>query len=173
MDTDTDKQHRRRVVSWAMGALSVDLISKMIAVDTLGGKSHKVEAAGLHWSLAYDPGDSISPYHSPLLEVMVLHIAMLGVLIVLAKYGKNIIGAIGAGLSIGGLCGNWLDLSVGNKTVVDFIGVGAWKIFNLADFCVILGVVMLGVGLISRRVAQKRADEAAPTSSAPNEEVAA
>lgn len=139
-----------------MGAASVDLLSKWLAVAVLG-RSKITQGHGIYWSLAYDPGDSIYPHRAGVFQVVSIHFVLIGLLCAGVVATRNTWGRIGAGLAIGGTVGNWLDLSVGNKTVVDFIAVGNWKVFNLADFSVIIGVILIGIGLIMRRVNLKRA----------------
>lgn len=51
------------------------------------------------------------------------------------------------GLQLGGALGNLIDrLRVGN--VVDFIDLGPWPIFNLADSCIVVGMSLLIASLL-------------------------
>ena len=72
------------------------------------------------------------------------------------------------GLQLGGAFGNLLDRIV-NGVVVDFIDVGPWPIFNLADSSIVVGIaILLGVILLldgrasreSRPVAERLAEDA-------------
>ncbi len=55
---------------------------------------------------------------------------------------KNQFAAIGAGLLAGGAVGNLID-RVRFEAVVDFVAVGPWPRFNIADSAITIGVLML------------------------------
>lgn len=50
--------------------------------------------------------------------------------------------AVAAGLVVGGAVGNLVDRMIGG-TVVDFLDVGSWPTFNLADVAITSGAVLL------------------------------
>ncbi len=59
----------------------------------------------------------------------------------------NLILRLALGLQIGGALGNLLDrLRLGHVT--DFVDVGRWPVFNLADVAIVGGVLLLGVLLL-------------------------
>ena len=55
---------------------------------------------------------------------------------------KNQFAAIGAGLLAGGAIGNLID-RVRFEAVVDFVAVGPWPRFNIADSAITIGVLIL------------------------------
>jgi signal peptidase II len=55
---------------------------------------------------------------------------------------------IGLGLAIGGAAGNLVDI-LRRRCVVDFIDLGWWPVFNLADIAIIAGLAM---ALASQRI---------------------
>jgi len=55
---------------------------------------------------------------------------------------KNQFAAIGVGLLAGGAIGNLID-RVRYEAVVDFVAVGPWPRFNIADSAITIGVLML------------------------------
>lgn len=66
------------------------------------------------------------------------------------------------GLQLGGALGNWIDrMTVGY--VVDFISVGNFPVFNVADSCITIGVAVLFLGVLiqerNERKAKKEQDE--------------
>ena len=64
------------------------------------------------------------------------------------------------GLQLGGAVGNLVDrIRVG--AVVDFIDVGPWPIFNLADSAVVVGMAMLAVVLLTGKAGRASGREAA------------
>ena len=70
------------------------------------------------------------------------------------------------GLMLGGAVGNLVDrLRVG--AVVDFIDVGPWPIFNLADSAVVVGMALLAAAMLTGRMEMKRDGGDAPPEDAP------
>jgi signal peptidase II len=61
--------------------------------------------------------------------------------------GHGVLAPIGIGAVIGGAAGNVLD-RLRRGAIVDFIAVGPWPVFNLADAAIVLGA---GLVLISLR----------------------
>ena len=79
---------------------------------------------------------------SPLLIGLTL-LALIGLLVYIATRGEG--GAsmwIPAGLLVGGALGNLAD-RVREDAVIDFIDVGGWPTFNLADVAIVAGVIAL------------------------------
>ena len=70
---------------------------------------------------------------------------------------------LATGLAVGGALGNLID-RVFNGTVVDFISVGLFPIFNLADLAIIVGIGIMVVSMMTGSVPktslpQPRSDE--------------
>jgi signal peptidase II len=61
--------------------------------------------------------------------------------------------SISIGLQLGGALGNLID-RIRLGYVVDFIDIGAWPIFNLADSCIVTGIVMLVFILICQNTSE-------------------
>jgi signal peptidase II len=60
--------------------------------------------------------------------------------------GYEAFGAIGTGMALGGATGNVLD-RLRRGAIVDFVAIGPWPVFNLAD-----AALVAGAGLILLRV---------------------
>jgi signal peptidase II len=121
--------------------------------------------AFVHLQLAYDPGDIINNRAGAPLTVAFTHIGLIALLLILGLNLPSRLAQLGAGLALGGLVGNWIDLMVSSHRVVDFISVGNWMIFNLADFSILIGIglIVAGIypalmGLRSRRSPERQAD---------------
>ena len=57
---------------------------------------------------------------------------------------------LGIGLQLGGAFGNLID-RLRNGAVVDFIDVGPWPIFNLADSSIVIGIaIIVGVTMLTK-----------------------
>jgi signal peptidase II len=67
---------------------------------------------------------------------------------------------IALGLQLSGALGNLVDrLTVGQVT--DFISVGSFAVFNVADSCITVGVIVLLVGIWIKDIQDKKAQTAA------------
>ena len=67
----------------------------------------------------------------------------------------SISGKLAVGLILGGIVGNLIDrLSQGYVT--DFIGVGIWPAFNIADSAIVVGVIILAYSLLPLVRAKKQ-----------------
>ena len=65
---------------------------------------------------------------------------------------------VAMGLLIGGAIGNIIDrLSRGHVT--DFIDVGAWPVFNVADCAIVIGVILIALYLIFSARKERRLDK--------------
>ena len=68
------------------------------------------------------------------------------------------------GMQLGGALGNLVDRILRNGEVTDFISVGNFAIFNVADSCITVGVIVLviGVWITERREAKAKKNTEAP-----------
>ena len=58
-------------------------------------------------------------------------------------------GGLALGLILGGAAGNLFDrLNTATEGVTDFISVGFWPVFNIADSAIVTGAILLGLLLI-------------------------
>lgn len=64
---------------------------------------------------------------------------------------------IGLGLVFGGAVGNLIDRAVRPKGVLDFIDVGWWPQFNVADAGVVVGAVLVGLMILRATAIEERA----------------
>lgn len=77
------------------------------------------------------------------------------VLVLMAMRGP--VWAIGAGLVIGGAAGNLFD-RIDDQAVIDFISIGRWPSFNLADAAITIGaIVLIATSLLSHDSREKAA----------------
>ena len=63
------------------------------------------------------------------------------------SFADNPFGATGIGMVLGGVTGNVIDL-LWRRGIVDFIALGSWTIFNLADVAIIGGLVLALLALV-------------------------
>src|SRR6476659_9764860 len=55
---------------------------------------------------------------------------------------RSALGSVGFGIAVGGATGNVLD-RMRQGAIVDFIAIGRWPVFNLADVAIVLGVAVV------------------------------
>ena len=73
------------------------------------------------------------------------------------------------GLQLGGAFGNLID-RVLNGEVVDFIDVGPWPIFNLADSSIVVGIfILMATFLLTKESREERPAAPTPAESEPQE----
>jgi signal peptidase II len=134
-----------------------DLLTKAWARRALASQDrHVIGPVDLH--LGFNPGFAFSfgrtnPTLSAALSFAAL--AGFGALALFARPGAP---AVGFGLMVGGGLANLLDrLSSPGRHVTDFIAIGRFPVFNVADASITLGVVvLLVVALLGRPILNHR-----------------
>jgi signal peptidase II len=71
---------------------------------------------------------------------------------------ENIWVRVSLGLQLGGALGNLLD-RIPRGYVVDFVDIGFWPIFNVADLSIVLGVTLLAYHLWNEENSLERVDK--------------
>jgi len=124
--------------------LFVDQISKRLVVRLVPERS-----VGWRWSVfsirrvtVEDGGPSNRGHLCAAVAVLVLA-TLCGVLYLsLAAPGRGAILPVALGSAVGGAASNLLD-RLRHRGIVDFIAVGFWPIFNLADVAIVGGVLFM------------------------------
>jgi signal peptidase II len=138
---------RRRagvVVGVAAVVVAADQITKTLALrDLAQGPVHLV--GPISFQLAFNSGVAFSLFTGIGLPVVLLAISLIGLVVWFARGTPSLSGSIGIGLVAGGAAGNLSDriFRHDNGAVVDFIHVGIWPTFNVADASVVCGCVLL------------------------------
>lgn len=76
--------------------------------------------------------------------LVLIWLVALGSVIALYSAGTgppNLIALAGVGIALGGAAGNLLDI-LRNRGVTDFIDLGWWPVFNIADAAIVAGLVL-------------------------------
>ena len=69
---------------------------------------------------------------------------------------------VGLGLDLGGAIGNLIDRLRFEGKVTDFIDIGAWPVFNVADMSLVVGTILIAYYLLfvtPRKASRERKDE--------------
>ena len=133
-------------------AFLIDQISKLVIVSYLTPFEPPLNIIGslLRFKLTYNPYGVFSISFGPNILYYIFSIVGLVVLTYIALTYKDKIGVIIFGFIVGGAIGNIVDrLRLGQ--VIDFVDVGIgeswrWPVFNVADSCVTIGVLLLAIG---------------------------
>jgi signal peptidase II len=126
----------------------LDVLSKALIVRELGpdGSRSTISIAGDFIELQYGRNSGVafgllsgsSAFAGMLVGIVIVPLVL--VLLVLAARGQ--MWAVAAGLVLGGAAGNLVD-RIDDQRVTDFISVGRWPWFNLADAAITVGALLL------------------------------
>lgn len=133
---------RRRVVlvTTAAVTLGIDIASKIWASAALADHGKRIGPIKLrlvhNHGVVFGIGNNL-----PATAITVLT-ASIATVVALAAWRGAIRPPIAAGLIVGGAVANVADrLTAGS--VIDFISIGRWPIFNLADVVLLIGIALL------------------------------
>ncbi len=146
------RRRLRLLLSVAAVVLVLDIISKVLAVKLLTPQQ-PVSIIGdtVTWTLVRNSGAAFSMGTS---YTWVLTLVATGVVIGIIWMGRRLVSpwwALGLGMILGGALGNLVDRFFRSPGplrghVVDFLSIGWWPVFNVADPAVVGGAILL-VGL--------------------------
>ncbi|MFD4181920.1 signal peptidase II [Rhodococcus sp. NPDC058514] len=129
--------------------LGLDLITKILAVRHIEpGNPISVIGDVVTLTLVRNPGAAFSMATG---MTWVLTLVAIGVVIGVIKIGRTLRSpwwALGLGLVLGGALGNLIDRLFRapgplQGHVVDFVSVGWWPVFNVADSAIVCGAILL------------------------------
>lgn len=127
-----------------LAALVADQLSKaLILLNMYPGQSIP-ESGLLRITYVTNSGSAFGLFPNQTLFLIIASFVGIGILLVFYRIHRvsSPILRISLGLQLGGAIGNLMDrLRLGH--VVDFIDVGAWPVFNLADSAIVVGLVGL------------------------------
>ena len=154
-DEAAEPQPRRRLrllISVAAVVLTLDLVTKVLAVALLT-PNQPVSIIGdtVTWTLVRNPGAAFSMATG---YTWALTLIATGVVVGIVWMGRRLVSpwwALGLGMILGGALGNLVDRFFRwpgplQGHVIDFLSIGWWPVFNVADPAVVGGAILL-VGL--------------------------
>ena len=152
---ETDPPPRRRLrllLSVAGVVLFLDVVTKVLAVRLLTPRQPvSIFGDTVTWTLVRNSGAAFSMGTS---YTYVLTLVASGVVVGIIWMGRRLLSpwwALGLGMILGGALGNLVDRFFRSPGplrghVVDFLSIGWWPVFNVADPAVVGGAILL-VGL--------------------------
>lgn len=151
-DENADSQPGRRLrllVAVASVVLTLDVITKVLAVELLT-PNQPVSIIGdtVTWTLVRNPGAAFSMATG---YTWVLTLIATAVVIGIIWMGRRLVSpwwALGLGMILGGALGNLMDRFFRwpgplQGHVIDFLSIGWWPVFNVADPAVVGGAILL------------------------------
>jgi signal peptidase II len=137
------------VIVIALVVTAIDAISKVWARHALA--THSVHVGGGIWlRLRYNSGISFSFNQSRTWLTTIATVAVAIVVLVVGLGARRGLSTIGFGLLIGGGVANVVDrLTATPHQVTDFIALGSFPVFNLADVAITIGFITLLVAALT------------------------
>lgn len=153
-DGTTGRSRRRQplLLSVAAAVLTLDVVTKVLAVTLLTpGQPVSIIGDTVTWTLVRNSGAAFSMATG---YTWVLTLVATGVVVGIIWMGRRLVSpwwAVGLGMILGGALGNLMDRCFRSPGplrghVVDFLSIGWWPVFNVADSAVVGGAILL-VGL--------------------------
>lgn len=150
-DAETPRPRRRvrLLVVVAAVILVVDIVTKVAAVRLLEpGEPVSIIGETVTWTLVRNSGAAFSMATG---STWILTLIATAVVMGIVWMGRRLVSpwwAIGLGMILGGALGNLVDRFFRwpgplRGHVVDFLSVGWWPVFNIADASVVCGAVLL------------------------------
>lgn len=145
------RSHQRMTMLIAVAAVILisDLVTKVWAVATIEpGKPIWLIGDVVSLTLVRNPGAAFSMATG---MTWLLTLVAVGVVIGVVRIGRTLRSswwAMGLGLVLGGAVGNLIDRffrspGVMRGHVVDFVSIGWWPVFNVADSAIVCGAILL------------------------------
>lgn len=104
--------------------------------------------------LTHNRGIAFSITFPPLIQTALIFVAIVCVAFVALRSSKTRCSQIGFGLILGGALGNIVD-RIPDSLVTDFIQIGTFPVFNVADSCITIGVGVLLLEMLYKQKSPK------------------
>jgi signal peptidase II len=143
------RRRLRLLLSVAAVVLFLDIVTKVLAVRLLTpGQPVSIVGDTITWTLVRNSGAAFSMATG---YTWVLTLIATGVVIGIIWMGRRLVSpwwAVGLGMILGGAMGNLVDRFFRSPGplqghVVDFLSIGWWPVFNVADPSVVGGAILL------------------------------
>jgi len=148
-----------------VGVLLADQLTKLWAVRRLADGPVALAGDTVSFRLARNTGSAFSLFQAftPLLALVAIGVAVF--LVRAVRQARDVLLVVGLSLVLGGALGNLSDRLFRTPGflhggVVDFVHVGAWPTFNVADSAITSGAVLIVVWAVRADRRERRAARA-------------
>ena len=149
------------VLATALAVLAVDQASKVLVRQLLISPGNSVPLPGgwVHLTYVENRGSAFGLFQNQTLFFIVVGVLVVGGILVGQRFipAHSTALALCFGMQLGGAAGNLLD-RVRFGHVFDFIDLGWWPVFNVADSAIVVGVAILAYHLLTTPSEPKTAD---------------
>ena len=135
----------------ALVVLALDQISKFFIRTNMTPGQSIPEEGFFRITYATNVGGAFGIFANQAFLITLTAIVGIAAILIYTRYPpfNRLLLRIALGLLLGGAVGNLIDrLSFGR--VVDFIDVGAWPVFNLADSAIVVGIILIAYYFLFR-----------------------
>jgi signal peptidase II len=140
-----------RSAAWLFGPAAaiylLDRLSKVWAEQVLQGGPPVELLPGIRLAFTTNPGGAFSIGGEWPLVFVIATVVVSALIVATATRHERVISSLALGLILGGALGNLTDRLVRGSGfrghVVDFIDVGPWPVFNVADSAIVVGAILL------------------------------
>lgn len=147
------------------GVVLLDQLSKLWAVRELADAPVSIVGDAVDFRLARNTGGAFSLFQAftPLLAVIAIAVACF--LVRAVRRAEDTLLVVALSLVLGGALGNLLDRIFRapgflRGGVVDFVHLGPWPTFNIADSTITIGAVLLVIWAFRSEVHERATDDA-------------
>jgi signal peptidase II len=129
-------------------ALTLDVVTKSLVVARLeGGEPLELLGGRLLLRVSRNPGAAFSFAEGATVLFTAVAVVVVVVILRVSRRLRSVAWALSLGLLLGGASGNLVDRLLrapgpGRGAVVDFIDVGFWPSFNVADSAIVTGALL-------------------------------
>ena len=143
------RRRLRLLLAVAAVVLTLDIFTKVLAVRLLApGQPVSIIGDTVTWTLVRNSGAAFSMATG---YTWLLTLVASGVVVGIVWMGRRLVSpwwALGLGMILGGALGNLMDRFFRSPGplrghVVDFLSIGWWPVFNVADAAVVSGAILL------------------------------
>ncbi len=127
----------------ALAVIAADQATKSLAVADF---RHPVHVIGtINFWLTYNSGAAFSLFKGFTLWIVAIGLVLVCVLLAVSRRMRTAPGAVAIGLVLGGALSNLADrlFRPHGGAVIDWIYTRYWPTFNVADACIVIGVILL------------------------------
>ena len=140
----------RLATAVALTVIVADQLSKWWAVSNLADNPLTLVGSYISFELSRNSGSALSLFQgfTPILAILAVILTV--VLVRVIQRSEDLLSIFGLALILGGAVGNLIDRifrapGIFEGSVVDFIRVGSFPIFNIADSAITVGAVVVVV----------------------------
>lgn len=139
-----NSHHRRRLLLTAATVVSIDVATKLVAGAAPAAGTVRLRP-GVALDLVHNRGVAFGLGATSAPPAVAVAVVVAGLVIAVLAWRGELGHPIPAGLVVGGAVANIADRAAGGG-VVDFVDIGRWPTFNLADAFLVTGLAVIAWG---------------------------